>query len=288
MLARAKQFMAGSTDMRRRLLPQTRYRIVALILFSALVTSGVLAVGSEVFAFGMNDVFNALINWTVHVLLLLATLFIQITIFFLKFFILIAGYNNYINAPVVLLGWNMVRDVANMFFVVILLVIAFGTILGLEQYEWRKSLVKLILAAILVNFSNLIMQLIIDVAQVFMITFLNAVAGAAGGNLINMFNFNKILNLAVGTNPSGDELHLQLLAAGVMALVFAAVAMFTMFAYIVVLVFRVVLLWVSIILSPLGFMLSFLPQTKQFADRRPYHGIMLIALLCHVWWWGYC
>ena len=45
---------------------------------------------------------------------------------------------------------------------------------------------------IVINFSNLILQLIIDVAQVFMITFLNAVAGAAGGNLINMFNFDKM------------------------------------------------------------------------------------------------
>jgi len=259
--------MQFGLDTFRRLLPNKRFQIFALILFCALVTSGVLIATAPAHASISTDVFNAIIRGIVYLLLLLATLFIQLTIFLLKFFILIAGYNNYINAPVVLLGWNMVRDVANMFFVVILLVIAFGTILGLEQYEWRKSLVKLILAAILVNFSNLILQLIIDVAQVFMITFLNAVAGAAGGNLINMFNFDKILNLAVGNNPSGDDVQLQLLAAGVMALVFAAVAMFTMFAYIVVLVFRVVLLWVSIILSPLAFIFSVLPQTKSYADE---------------------
>ncbi len=267
MIARVKQYIFSSYSLLLKVLPTKRMRIFALILFFAVTTSGILVATLPAAAFGVSTVVNGIITGIVYLLLLLATLFIQITIFFLKFFILIAGYNNYINAPVVLLGWNMIRDVANMFFVVILLVIAFSTILGLEQYEWRKALVKLVLAAILVNFSNLILQLIIDVAQVFMITFLNAVAGAAGGNLINMFNLDKILNLSVGNNPEGDKIQLELMAAGVMALVFAAVAMFTMFAYIVVLLYRVVLLWVSIILSPLAFLFSVLPQTKSYADE---------------------
>jgi hypothetical protein len=269
MIARTKQFISFGIENFRRLLPKKRFHMLALILFFSFVTSGVLIAVTPANASISTDVFNAIISGFVWLLLVLSTLFIQLTIFFLKFFILIAGYNNYINAPVVVLGWNMVRDVANMFFVLVLLVIAFGTILGLEQYEWRKSLVKLILAAILVNFSNLIFQLVIDVAQVFMITFLNAVAGAAGGNLISMFNLDKILSLSVGNNPGaneGDTVQFQLLAAGVMALFFSATAMFTLFAYLVVLVARMVVLWLMIILSPLVFIFSVLPQTKSYAD----------------------
>jgi hypothetical protein len=49
-------------------------------------------------------------------------------------------------------GWVITRDIANMFFIVILLVIAFATILQIEQYNYKKWLPKLILMAILINF----------------------------------------------------------------------------------------------------------------------------------------
>src|SRR3989338_2667695 len=149
-------------------------------------------------------VVDAIIFAFTRFFLWLAGFAIQLSLFFLKFFILLAGYNGFINASVVKFGWNIIRDVANMFFIVILLVIAFGTILGLEQYEWKKSLPKLVFAAIFVNFSNVICQLIIDVAQVFTITFLNAVAGTAGGNFINMMNFTKVLEMASNAEATPD------------------------------------------------------------------------------------
>lgn len=262
------QFARLSFNKLQRLLPRRRFRIFAIITIATLVVTGVLVFATPVAAQGeANIVWQWLVEGLVWIMLQLATLFIQITIFFLRLFILIAGYNDYINAPVVLLGWNMVRDLANMFFIVVLMVIAFGTILGIEQYEWRKSLVKLILAAILVNFSNLIVQLMIDVVQVFVVTFLNAVAGAAGGNLIQMFNFDKIFDITVGSEPPTGSLLLNLFGAGVIAVVFAGMAMMTLLAYVVVILGRVVTLWVAIILSPMMFLFSVLPQTKKYADE---------------------
>jgi hypothetical protein len=87
-------------------------------------------------------------------ILMIAQICIKMTIFALEFFVKLAKYNGYVDAPIVILGWTMIRDIANMFFVVVLLVIAFGTILGLEQYEWKKTMVNFILAAIFINFSN--------------------------------------------------------------------------------------------------------------------------------------
>ena len=124
----------------------------------------------------------------------MATLFLKLSIFVLKFIIEIGGYNGYINAPAVEVGWVMVRDLANMFFVVALLLIAFGTILGLEQYEWKKLMVKLFFAAILVNFSRVICGIMIDAAQVVMMTFINGVVATAGGNLINAFNLHNSMH----------------------------------------------------------------------------------------------
>lgn len=206
-----------------------------------------------------------LIRQVAKIMLVVASLSIGLSIFFLRFFIMIASYNNYIDVSVVQLGWVMVRDVANMFFVVALLLIAFGTILGLEEYEWKKNLAKLILSAILINFSNLIAQLCIDIAHVFTITFLNAISATAGGNLVNMFKLDQILALTAAQDPSG--LDVEVLAAVLPAMLFAIMAAAAIGSYVVVMAARVVALWALIVISPLAFILGVIPQTKSYADK---------------------
>ncbi len=199
---------------------------------------------------------------------ILANIAIRVTVFSLELFLELASYNNFVNSPPVIIGWFMVRDLANMFFIVVLLVIAFATVLGLEQYEWKKTLGKLILAAILINFSKLIMQLIIDVANVFTVTFLNAVKATAAGNLINMFNFDTMLNIRNSANPSqATNLEYDLFGTSVVALVLSLMSMFVMGAYMIILVVRIVVLWVLMILSPLAFLLQAIPSTKKYADE---------------------
>jgi len=90
-----------------------------------------------------------------------------------------AGYSSFINEPVVTYGWTIVRDLCNMFFILILLVIAFAAILRIESYQWKKTLPKLIIMAVLINFSKTLCGLAIDFAQVIMLTFLNGVNGGA-------------------------------------------------------------------------------------------------------------
>jgi len=48
-------------------------------------------------------------------------------------------------------GWGIVRDVANLGFVLVIIVIALATILRRQEYGFKKLLPKLIAAAILVN-----------------------------------------------------------------------------------------------------------------------------------------
>jgi len=253
-------------------MPKKKSRIIMLVSFGVLVSIGALVFISPVSAdVSFDDIPNGIIKVITEILLAIAQLFIRMTIFLLQFFILIAGYNNYINAPVVELGWNMVRDLTNMFFVVALLAIAFGTILGIESYEWRRLLPKLLGAALLVNFSNLICQLIIDVSQVFMTTFLNAIAGAAGGNLIQMFNFQEIFKISTsGSNiaaGNGSDLRIDVFISGVIAITFAGMAMMTIMAYTVIVLVRMVVLWALIVLSPLGFVFAALPATQKYAKE---------------------
>src|SRR3989338_4111780 len=186
----------------RFFLPSRRYWRTMLVMLVAFALVGFALSADPMFAIG------DIVLWAAGVLawlaLLAAQFFMAMAIFFLQFFIQVAGYNDYMNAPVVKLGWVMVRDLANMFFVVALLVIAFATILGRESYEWRKTMVKLVLVAIFINFSLLIGQVIIDAAHVFTITFLNAIAATACGNLIQMFQFNKMDRILAPADTEGS------------------------------------------------------------------------------------
>jgi hypothetical protein len=199
----------------------------------------------------------------------LSTIFMKFAIFFLELFINLAKYNNYVNAPTVIIGWLLVRDIANMFFVVVLLVIAIGTILGIEQYEWKKTLVKFVFAAIFINFSKLICGLIIDVAHVFTITFLNAIQALAGGNLISMFKMSEIQSMLESTDPiaqSGNFVY-ALFASAILALMMSGISMVAIGAYAIVMLARVVVLWVLIILSPLAFIMGVIPQAQSYSKQ---------------------
>jgi hypothetical protein len=77
---------------------------------------------------------------------------------------------------IVTLGWTIVRDVANLGFVLAIILMAFTTVLRLEQYRAQKTLPKLIGAAILVNFSLEIGKIIINFAQVLTNFFLDRIA----------------------------------------------------------------------------------------------------------------
>src|SRR5665811_2039031 len=137
--------------------------------------------------------------------------------------IYIAQYDNFTNSAVIINGWRVARDVANMFFVVVLLVIAFGTILQLENYNYKKWLPKLILMAILINFSKTICGLLIDVAQVVMLTFVNAFSKIGAGSLTNMLGIENWQDLQGNKDIVGWEVA----AAYVLAVIYAFIALAT-------------------------------------------------------------
>ena len=65
-------------------------------------------------------------------------------------------------------AWSAFRNIANVGFVIMLLVVVFSqvTSLGISNYNIKKILPKLIITAILVNFSYLIMGVLIDLSQI--------------------------------------------------------------------------------------------------------------------------
>lgn len=181
----------------------------------------------------------------------------------IKGLILIASYQQFIGAQAVLEGWVIVRDIANMFFVVILLVIAFSTILHIENYSYKKWLPKLILMAILINFSKTICGLMIDVAQVVMLTFVNAFKDVAGGNMVDMLGIKDIVTMEGEANGG----FVNIVGAYILGLVYLIIALVVITTMMMILAMRIVMIWIYVVLSPLAYLLSAFPGGAQYASK---------------------
>ncbi|OQB44248.1 MAG: hypothetical protein BWY03_00304 [Parcubacteria group bacterium ADurb.Bin159] len=202
----------------------------------------------------------SLFMWLIHVLGRLLTAIISLLI-------AVAQYNNFINEPVVTRGWIIVRDVCNMFFIIVLLVIAFCTILGIEKYSYKKLLGGLILAAVLVNFSKLICGVIIDFSQVFMLTFVNAFKDVAAGNFATFLGIEELMQISGGEAENKIIGESDVFMAAFMGLILTLVALIVVGVMFVMLAARIAVLWILIVISPLIFVAQVLPFSQTYSKQ---------------------
>jgi hypothetical protein len=181
----------------------------------------------------------------------------------IEYLIPVMLYNDFSNAPVVVYGWALMRDTVNMFFVIVLIVIAFGTIFGSSKFKWQSQVPRLMIFAILINFSKTLAGLMIDFGQVVMLTFANALSEIAAGNIIQLFGLNKISAFSGGASAfqSGGQ------GVESWGLAFASIAAVFILAWILtilllmfgILLYRIVALWVAIVLAPLAWFVGGAP-----------------------------
>lgn len=187
-----------------------------------------------------------------------------------SYVVLISSYNDFVTSEAVNKGWVLVRDMCNMFFVVILLIIAFAQILRVEKYSMKTLLPKVLIAAVLVNFSKLVCGLLIDFAQVIMMTFVNGYQATAGANLVVGLGFTKLLKMsAKSTTTSVDPgySNADIFLTLAMGVVFLVLVIVVTFLILVLLTVRIVTLWILVVLSPFAFLLSDLPFGQSYATE---------------------
>ena len=73
--------------------------------------------------------------------------------------------------------WNFLRNFVNILLVLALVVIAIASILGIKKYSWQQILWKLIIVALLVNFSLVIAGMVLDTSNFLTYYFLNLAKG---------------------------------------------------------------------------------------------------------------
>ncbi|MBI4652952.1 hypothetical protein HY750_01740 [Candidatus Kuenenbacteria bacterium] len=193
----------------------------------------------------------------------------KLLIVIIQILIAVSSYNDFINAPAITEGWAIIRDVANMFFVIVLLIIAISTILGIETYNYKKLLPKLLLMAILINFSKMICGLLIDLSQVVMMTFVDGYKEAAAGNMASAFQLDQILSWGFKTQEAKEAnmSYLEIMGALLLALVLVIVAISVTLGTILIFLIRIIMIWFLVVLSPLAYLLSAFPGGAKYAQQ---------------------
>ncbi len=258
----------------RSLLTSKRARFGALAI---LVSGGMLAAAHPALA-GSLSLTNTLLSIFAAIAMAMAEVIGKLVVAVLDITIPIMQYQGFTSSPVVNTGWAIVRDVVNMFFVVILIIVAMQTIFGVAKTEWRQQVPKIMVMAIVINFSKTLCGIMIDFAQVIMLTFANALKDIAGGNFIQMLGLGDIFSLSAkadqfansadGVAATGTSAF-DLFAAGVAAVFMMVWVLAVVMILLCVLVYRVVMLWILIVMAPLAWFTKVVPfdQAKgSYAD----------------------
>ncbi len=211
-------------------------------------------------ACGENPFLGFLCRGITLVLGMIVQLLGQLVTLILTILLAFAKYNGFARAAPVEVGWPIVRDVCNMFFIIVLLVSAFATIIDQagSDLHYTKVLPKLLAMAVLINFSKTLIQLAIDFSQVVMLTFVNAFASAATGNFVNALGLTEIMQLSANA-PAGSATGVNLIVSYMLAIFMLGIMISVVSIMTGFLIFRIVGLWIALILSPLAFFVTALP-----------------------------
>lgn len=205
--------------------------------------------------------------------------------------------------PIVALGWATFRDVANLFFIFIILYIAISEILGRGDYGIKKLLGKVIIGAMFINFSLFFTQALVDVSNIFTLQFYNkitqtdsakaAVSGGATGSkydggisasFVKALGLEEIWNVGKSAtkqsnsgataldpnNDSGKKFGLNsknIIIASLGGIILVLITAFIFFAAIIMFLARAVTLIFLMILSPIAFLGHVLPELGKHTGK---------------------
>lgn len=189
--------------------------------------------------------------------------------------------------PMTQAGWNFTAGLANMLLVLIFLIIAFAIIFKIETFEAKKILPKLIIVALLLNFSLLFVQMLVDITQIIYNTILPAPDKPLFSTVMNVFigsGTAVVINviaalgaLGIAWSIPGASAFAQIAFSAALtvlilpniiiwtiqaAFFFALSGMFLFFIFLFGA--RVFVIQILAILAPLAFLCWILPQTKSF------------------------
>ncbi len=202
-----------------------------------------------------------------------------------------------LESPIVESGWQVVLNFANLGFVLAIIVIAFATIFRVQSYAMKQTLWKLIVAALLVNFSLVIAGAFINVSDIMTNLFLKQATLEGEGftkfsdTLANALGVQTFLEAKNIKDVTGA---LNTFGTGILTIItsiffvagFTLIGAITLLAIAIMLLIRYVFLGILLVLSPIVWLLWIFPATsehwktwwKQFIRWTFFAPIMLFFL----------
>jgi hypothetical protein len=283
MLGRLDAFITfvDRASIRRNVLPRIgralRKKYVMVVgVVSGVILFPIVVLGQGDAGRGVSTVWNSFLSVVTGIIDILFWVFSQLAIMFVSYFagILAAvvelnlkmfSYSNGVDV-----GWQMVRDTANMFFILILLAIAFATVLKLESWNFKRLLPRLVAAVLLVNFSRVITEFIIRLGNELMRAIVNAAGGSNSisgvvGQLAKVSTWYTKNSLDDHFNPREPEMVFRF--GNIFILVIACVTFFVILRLSITLLLRVLYLWLLVIVSPLALVASTVPSLQSYSTQ---------------------
>ncbi|OGM98348.1 MAG: hypothetical protein A2915_04560 [Candidatus Yanofskybacteria bacterium RIFCSPLOWO2_01_FULL_41_34] len=163
-------------------------------------------------------------------------------------------------------SWKIMRDFANMFFIVALIMMAFATIFdilpGAAKYNARTLFGRFLLTALLINFSLVLGVMVIQGTQVLSNTFLVSIGDMSNRLGQGLVNSLPIRADQISANTVANTLDSAVFGT-IITLIFSIVLLFT-FAFSLLTAFlfaliRIPILWALLVVSPIAWILNMFP-----------------------------
>ena len=176
--------------------------------------------------------------------------------------------------------WSSFRNLADVLLIIVFFVIIFGTSIGLDNYTVKRVLPRVIAAAILIQFSYLIIGVGNDMVNVFSAGLGQLAAAALGGGNGTSLSwsqgvFSGVLGIGAAAAGVGFIVLAEMWLPALLAVVSAAIGLFTT---LVTLQIRQMLILALIVISPVAIALWILPNTERFFKlwRKQLFGLFLM------------
>lgn len=199
-----------------------------------------------------------------------------------------------LKVPIVTAGWNFTAGIANMFIILILIVIAFAFIFKLETFQLKKTLFRLIVVALFINFSLLFVSALVDIFNILFNTLYiqpgnstlptEVIGHLLTGSWAMILSIAAWFGLLLGlflipfTAPFahyalllGSIVAPVLFLPNILAWIFQIISLFLVslifLIYTILFAARIFIIQLLAILSPLVFLAWILPQTRKYCTQ---------------------
>lgn len=173
-------------------------------------------------------------------------------------------------------AWTSFRNIANVAFVIVFLIIIFSQLTGqgVSNYGVKKTLPRLVIAAILVNLSFIVCQFAVDITQIIGASLkdllLNIPVGTGNAKPVSSWTsvMGDVLSGAVVASLAiaGLGIGVATVALSISGPVLLA-AVIAILMTVVILIGRQAAIVILIVISPLAFVAFLLPNTEQWFKR---------------------